>query len=268
MVFLPGCPAYTCRCLQEETARLWPLDATHQAQESCMLQSLSQTARMTERGLLQSGCNVVSPGNKEWWEILFVQWVVLFFFTEGGGWSAAAVWGHHIKQKEGEQGFFLWPAAVKPLHKTLPAAFSDKSKHRFKSRPQCLENGNWKEVGPVQSQSLMVLGRLLLSVHFMVTMVSQQWQPGYFKVNDFEFEGWGWSQVQKFVLHFHLTSPPSSWFSHAHSVQNVSFGGTRVGVKKRQLMRSESVSGGRGVGAVLPNVGFTVSHFNDAHSST
>lgn len=106
----------------------------------------------------------------------------------------------------------------------------------------------------------MVLGRLPLSVHFMATVVSQ--------LMTLNLRVGGEVKFKSLSFYCHLISPSSSWFSHVHSVHNLSFGGTRVSQKKRQLMRSESVCGRRGAVVALPNMGFTVSHFNDAHSST
>lgn len=104
----------------------------------------------------------------------------------------------------------------------------------------------------------MVLGRLPLSVHFMATVVSQ--------LMTLNLRVGGEVKFKSLSFYCRLISPSSSWFSHVHLVHNVSFGGTRVSQKKRQLMRS--VCGRRGAVVALPNMGFTVSHFNDAYSST
>lgn len=88
----------------------------------------------------------------------------------------------------------------------------------------------------------MVLGRLPLSVHFMATVVSQ--------LITLNLRVGGEVKFRSLSFYCHLISQSSSWFSHVHSVHNLSFGGTRVSQKKRQLMRSESVWKERGGGGI------------------
>lgn len=127
---------------------------------------------MREFELLQSVCNVVSPGNLTMKRKYVCPLGVcsLNLLKAVGGQQQQFRGGCHIKQKEDEQGFRLLLNFFRGH--SLPAAFLTKGKHRFKSRPQRLEN-NFEKVRPLWTRSLMVLGRLPLSVHFMATVVSQ-----------------------------------------------------------------------------------------------
>lgn len=134
---------------------------------------------------------------------------------------------------------------------------------------------------PLQTGSFVVL----LSVHFMVTAANRWRQPGYSKKLMTSEWGWGWTPVQSLFHFLSRLPPPTSrffffFFLNILAWITASLLEARESVKwgiHRSLMRSVWVhvcicvggGGGRvGVLAVLPYVGFTVSHFNDAHPST